>query len=674
MLSAQPGSLFNLLQVPVCACKVFMTLKRLILFSLVTVTCGTVYSQKNSFDTDTARISLLLRQADEYRYLNCDTAVLFAMEALNKSIKNKYDAGVAHAKNKLTGLYADLARYEEGITAGQEALQLYQQLEIVANKKSLHQIQFSKANVISELGHNYISMGNFSEGLKYSQQALLLREELDDKKGMSDNFYNIGNIQYGLKNYDEALKNYSASLSISEEINSVIDIAYCNCTIGLIYYEKGDYTTAMTRYNTAAAIAEKNQEARLLIEINNNKGLLYSKMDKLDAALQCFNNAVSLGFKAGSLEQLPQHYNSIASIYMRLKKYDNAEQQLRLALHYAGKSGSIDYLGLTYENLSLLDSATCNYAGALKNYKLSIKYRDSLVNAENSKKLLQQSLQFNFDRREDALLQENILTETKLGEQKKQKYFLLAGAALLALLLLLVYRNSVTQKKLNHLLSKAYIKEKEEMKLKSEHTMLNERLRISSELHDEVGATLSGISMYSHLINEQLKSNNTGGIKKSIQVMQQSSSQMVDKLNDIVWFINPEKDSLQQLMSRLEDYAVKMAAVKGIKVNIQIPGGIGDNILPAETRRNIYLFCKEAINNAIKYSNATTLDFSVLENNRLLQIVVADNGVGFNVSQLSNGNGLDNMRKRAAAIDGEMQIESANGAGTRIQLSLNITP
>jgi two-component system, NarL family, sensor histidine kinase UhpB len=666
-------SLNNFLPLPEAASNLFGILRRLILCLLITITTVVAISQKNNFERDTAAISLLLHQSDEYRYLNSDTAVYFAMEALHIATKNKFVAGIANAKNKLTGLYADRAKYAEGITEGKEALLLYEKLEREAGENNLHLIYSSKANVISELGHNYISIGNFSEGLKYSQQALLIREQLGDKKGISDNFYNIGNIHYGLKNYDEALKNYYSSLKISEQINNEIDVAYCISTIGLVYYEKGNFAAAREMYNKAGVIAQQKQDSRLLIEIYNNSGMLYDREGKYEQALFCFNNAVNLSLQAKVIEQLPQHYNFIASIYIRQKKYKNAAEQLKLALKLASSSSSVEYIGLTYEKLSLLDSLSGNYIGSLKNYKLSVQYRDSLINVANSKKLLQQSLQFNFDRREDSLKQKNIYTETKFRNQKTQKYLLLAGAFILAAMLLLAYRNFTTQKKINKLLSEAYQNEKKEMKLKNEHIILNERLRISSDLHDEVGATLSGVAMYSHLVREQLKSNNKTGIENSLEVMQQSSSQMVEKLNDIVWLINPKKDSLQQLISRLEDYAIKMTAVKDIKLNITVPDTIPDNVLPAETRRNIYLLCKEAINNAVKYSDASLIEFSLQISDGKLCLSITDNGNGFDTGLPAKGNGVINMQRRANEIGALFLVNSNSGKGTRVQLEIKIT-
>ena len=197
---------------------------------------------------------------------------------------------------------------------------------------------------------------------------------------------------------------------------------------------------------------------------------------------------------------------------------------------------------------------------------------------------------------------------------------------------------------------------------------MSERLRISSELHDEVGATLSGIAMYSHLTKEQMKAGQTSEIEKSLNVMQQSSAQMVDKLNDIVWLINPEQDSLQKLIERLEEYATEMGAIKNMNVKISVPDKIADINLPVENRRNIYLFCKEAINNAVKYSNGSLLELTVKEVDNKLEFSVSDNGKGFDAVMVRRGNGLENMQKRADEIGAKLVLHSKEKEGVYVSI------
>jgi signal transduction histidine kinase len=244
---------------------------------------------------------------------------------------------------------------------------------------------------------------------------------------------------------------------------------------------------------------------------------------------------------------------------------------------------------------------------------------------------------------------------------------------MLGLLSVFIFKNFRNQQKINRLASETHARQKTEMELQNQQTILNERLRISSELHDEVGATLSGIAMYSQLAKEQMKKGQATEIEKSLNVMQQSSAQMVDKLNDIVWLINPEKDSLEKLVTRLEEYATNMATIKNIQVKIRVPEKIADINLPVESRRNIYLFCKEAINNSVKYSNATVLELTVKEVNGKLEFSVSDNGKGFDAVMVRRGNGLENMQKRADEIGAKLLLQSKENEGASVSLQCKIT-
>lgn len=212
-----------------------------------------------------------------------------------------------------------------------------------------------------------------------------------------------------------------------------------------------------------------------------------------------------------------------------------------------------------------------------------------------------------------------------------------------------------------------------EMKLESKQVILNERLRIGRELHDDIGSTLSGIAMYSHLTKEQLKLDDKKGIENSLDVMEQSSVQMVNKLNDIVWLINPQQDSLQKLTDKLDEYTRQMALAKNMEVKIGVSEKIAELSLPVEQRRNIYLFCKEAINNAVKYSNGTALELMIKEMNGMLEFSVSDNGKGFDTLTVKRGNGLDNMQRRADEMGAKLFLESKKDEGVMLSLQMKIT-
>jgi len=194
------------------------------------------------------------------------------------------------------------------------------------------------------------------------------------------------------------------------------------------------------------------------------------------------------------------------------------------------------------------------------------------------------------------------------------------------------------------------------------------RNKMSRDLHDDLGATLSGISLYSHLAKTQLQSGNFTGVENALTVMQGSSAQMVNKLNDIIWFIHTDKSSLPGLIQRLEEYAGNMAAAKNMEVKVTIAEAALQLQLTMEHRRSIYLFCKEAINNAVKYSGGTMVNFTVLEKNGGIEFMIADNGKGLDVGQTSEGNGLKNMQQRADEVGAEFFIQTEKNKGCTVSL------
>jgi signal transduction histidine kinase len=199
------------------------------------------------------------------------------------------------------------------------------------------------------------------------------------------------------------------------------------------------------------------------------------------------------------------------------------------------------------------------------------------------------------------------------------------------------------------------------------------RNKISGELHDDLGGTLSGITMYSYMVNDLLHAGKYEQASQSVNIIQKSADEMTSNLHDLVWTISPGQDNLQKLIERLEEYASDMAAVKNIKFKVNVPEQTDKILLPVETRRNIYLFCKEAINNAVKYSGSNLLELVITKENNLLKISINDNGKGFDISTIKKGNGLDSMQNRADEIEGKLILFSKENEGTSVSLHYKIT-
>lgn len=219
-------------------------------------------------------------------------------------------------------------------------------------------------------------------------------------------------------------------------------------------------------------------------------------------------------------------------------------------------------------------------------------------------------------------------------------------------------------------LKKWIYQEKELAVEKIESQLAVEKLRnkISGELHDDIGSTLSGIAMYSHMADDLLQKNEFGKLKDSIGIIHRSSNEVVQKLGDLVWAINPEKDSMESMLEKIRQYGFEMCNAKNILFEYNSYEGTGINHFTMDKRQHIFLFLKEAINNAVKHSNAKNISFQIVFEKQQLIFSVNDNGTGFISESTYEGNGLKSMQHRAEAAEGVLSITSLPGKGTNIGL------
>jgi anti-sigma regulatory factor (Ser/Thr protein kinase) len=201
------------------------------------------------------------------------------------------------------------------------------------------------------------------------------------------------------------------------------------------------------------------------------------------------------------------------------------------------------------------------------------------------------------------------------------------------------------------------------------------RTKISQDLHDEVGATLTSISFLSEVAKQQTGSTNLSA-QSSIEKIGEFSRDMIGEMNDIVWAINPTNDKFEKIEDRMQNFASVLLASKNIQFVYKSDHQIQNIFLGMQQRKNLYLIFKEAVSNAAKYSDCAEVSVNVVREGHHIHLDIADNGKGFTIGNVPNGNGgngLYNMQQRANEIKAEISIQSIPGKGTRISLSMPIT-
>lgn len=201
------------------------------------------------------------------------------------------------------------------------------------------------------------------------------------------------------------------------------------------------------------------------------------------------------------------------------------------------------------------------------------------------------------------------------------------------------------------------------------------RNRIATDLHDDIGASLTQIAVLSEVA--QAQSNGNGASAKPLKTISDVSNELVETMSDIVWSINPGKDRLSDLTQRMRRFASDVLTAKDIAIKFNAP----ERDLPLDTnlRREVFLIFKESINNAVKHSGATRVQIDFKISDAELSLTISDNGSGFALASAAarasegaekGGNGLTSMQKRAAAIRGVLEFDTEPGRGTKISLRL----
>ncbi len=216
-------------------------------------------------------------------------------------------------------------------------------------------------------------------------------------------------------------------------------------------------------------------------------------------------------------------------------------------------------------------------------------------------------------------------------------------------------------------ISKLYKAELERQKL-----IERERLRISKDMHDEVGSSLTKIAILSEMIRQEI--NNRSKAESSLSKISEISREVIDNMSEIIWAINPKNDKLDNLAAYLREYAYEFLEGTKIECQFNFMENYPPVALSAEFRRNIFLVVKESLNNVVKHSSANKVTLKFIYDEPYLIINIKDNGKGYSENKISKfGNGLNNISKRVEDIGGKLNITSAPGKGvlTEINVKLN---
>ena len=252
-------------------------------------------------------------------------------------------------------------------------------------------------------------------------------------------------------------------------------------------------------------------------------------------------------------------------------------------------------------------------------------------------------------------------------------WFISLSVLLMGALFFSLYRYRVARlREINAALMEAKLAEENLRKANEERLVELERVRkrIATDLHDDIGSSLTRISLLSE-VAQRRKGNGEKSGPGSLSTIAGLSRELVDSMSDIVWAINPERDHLGDLTQRMRHFASDVFTARGIDFRFHFPDSERDVRLGANFRRELFLIFKEAVNNAVRHSGCTEAEIEFrVDGDNGLSLQLSDNGRGFDVTGKSNGHGLSSMRARTEGLGGNLEIESKPDQGTTLTFAI----
>lgn len=623
-----------------------------------------LYQEARNIKNDSTKLSQYNAIAFKSIFSNPDNAIKIINEGQDIAKVNSEDYGLTILTNT-KGIYMD-------VTGKSDSAKFYFQKALKLSQKFGFKDLASRC--VNNLGMANWNSGNFQTALDYFFESLKMNDNTKDTKASNSALNNIGLIYQEMGLNEKALEYHRRALKIRQDFNLPNEQIASYNNIGINLKELGNYDDAVTAYSQALNLAKSENNLLEYYRILDNLGNVYNLQGKLDLALEKYLEIANSTNYNGGEQRLLSLYTNISDLY-------NERKQPRKAMVYIKKGLDLlkKYPDLRNDTASefYINSAETNFR--LQNYRLaraqkkeSFRLKDSIFSEQSAKAIADFEVTYDTEKKEREILEQRTIiaeNEVVLQRRKYQIYGALGLALILGLMGYLFYNQ---QRLKNQQLVKENQLQDALVKIETQNQLQEQRLRISRDLHDNIGAQLtfiiSSIDNLKYGFNIEDKKLNS-----KLETISSFASSTIYELRDTIWAMNKDKISFEDLQSRISNYIDK---ADFSDTNTSFSFNVDNSVNMSKTftsveGMNIYRIIQEAINNSLKYAEASKIEVNVNQEVSSLIFKISDNGNGFDLETIERGNGLANMEKRANEIKAQLDLKSALRKGTRVSLILN---
>jgi len=626
-----------------------------------------INSLRNS-KADTNKVNQLYDLSFSYVNSSPDSVILFGNLSLENAKKLQFKKGIANASYALGAGY-----YRKGdVPKSKEYFKTCAAIAKEIDNKAL------AVKGYLGLGNASLALGEYDSAIDFFQKGSVLCEETGDFGRQATLFNNIGILHREQMRNREATTYFRKSLIISYAHADTGNIALAFSNMAMNYKTLQMYDSARYCADSAIYMAEKINDLFTKSHATGVLGLIEFGSGNFEKALPYLRESYTAFLKRGNSAEVAEVSNALGKLYFKKQNTDSALFYYLKGKSLAEESGWNAYMRSSYEGLSDCYSQKGDYKKAYLYLSKFLIAQNTFFDSLNIRKVTELNAKYDAAARQrkiELLEKDKEIQMVNAEQERTVRNTSFAGIGLLVLFGGLTYYRYRQRKILSDRLSKSLsqLKETQQQLIETERLREQEkiRLRVSRDLHDDIGSTLSSIHMLSSTAKKRLVEKDEKKLIESLEKIGERTQNTLDNMSDIIWSIKPGNDSLADVLSRMREYAGTVFEANEIKYSIDFPADNESIYLPLAQRNNLFLIFKEGVNNLAKYSHCTQAIISIkIEQNKIL-MKIEDNGIGFVPgANPSRGNGLNNMKKRAEESGALLEISSSEGNGTSIHFSM----
>jgi len=579
-------------------------------------------------------------------------ALIYLIKSLEIQEQLNDTKTIGLTQNNIGRLFYQTKNYPKAIEYFQKA--------IISNNLTKDWRNLGIAHV--NLANVYVDMNDYSTAMRELNKSIDNFTKVDFKRGLQVVYNNLGAMNIRQKNYEAAIPLLQKGLELAKMNQSTAGVALIEQNIAYTLFLSNQYEKALEWFIKAekTAIESKADEYSF--------GEIYNHRASLDSAMGNYKSGLEYRSKFVAINEKFMGNKVIKEVNELQTKYETQKKEYMISL--LNKSDSIKSLTIANQQLAINRNLLKIAEQKLKLSDANLQLiSDSLLLSEQNKKILQAQLDssINVDKI-NRLSEQNKIKALEVNRKNNQIIIAITSMGLISLFIYYLHKRKQNIQKSIH--QRELLKQQRNATIEIINAEEKERKRIASDLHDGVGQMMSAAYMNLQAIKDQIKNispDDADLFSKSLSLVKESC----DEVRQVSHNMMPNALLVKGLAKAVQEF-IGQISQRNIKINLATEG-ISQS-LPSHVEGVLYRVIQESVNNVIKHAEASLLDISINQSEDGIDVMIEDNGKGFEIGQIhKEGIGLSNIKSRIHYLGGTVEWNTSPGNGTLVAIYIPLT-